>query len=532
MEKYKDLVSRADTAWLNDHVGREVIRLLRVLDPQLERATALREIFFSLYEPHEFIGMPEHRRSLFGLLRESEARALAMQLGVDGDPFQALEQAQVARGSNRFRICCRFLDLPDEIVDDSVESPAIEPVDAKYSLFAHQQSSVSKILEELTKMPRRVVLHMPTGAGKTRMAMYVVCQYLVQCPKTLVVWLANNEELCEQSCDEFKIAWAHLGNRQVDLYRFWGQRKLVVDELQDGLLIAGFSKLYSLAIKNIPNLAGIGDKVSLLVVDEAHQAIAPTYELVINGLAARKSSMPVLGLTATPGRTWQDVEQDKKLAEFFGRKKVTLAVPGYSDPIDFLIKEGYLAAPSFKQITPPSETLPSSELLKLEAALEVPYSILKMLAEDERRSLLIVHEVERLLKTHHRVILFATTVKHANILTAVFCVRKIDARCVTGETSEVQRASSIAWFKEVSAGSRVIINYGVLTTGFDAPQTSAALIARPTKSLVLFSQMVGRALRGPKAGGNAAAEIVTVVDTALPGFGDLVSAFNNWEDVW
>ena len=76
------------------------------------------------------------------------------------------------------------------------------------------------------------------------------------------------------------------------------------------------------------------------------------------------------------------------------------------------------------------------------------------------------------------------------------------------------------------------MNFGVLTTGFDAPLTSATLIARPTKSLVLYSQMVGRAIRGKIAGGNDIAEIVTVVDTAMPGFGDLSTAFMNWEDVW
>ena len=72
----------------------------------------------------------------------------------------------------------------------------------------------------------------------------------------------------------------------------------------------------------------------------------------------------------------------------------------------------------------------------------------------------------------------------------------------------------------------------MLTTGFDAPGTSAAVIARPTISLVLYSQMVGRAIRGKKAGGNAEAEIVTVVDSGLPGFGDIGDAFLNWEDVW
>ena len=72
----------------------------------------------------------------------------------------------------------------------------------------------------------------------------------------------------------------------------------------------------------------------------------------------------------------------------------------------------------------------------------------------------------------------------------------------------------------------------MLTTGFDAPGTSCVLIARPTKSLVLFSQMVGRAIRGPKAGGNEEAEIVTVIDTNMPGFRSVAESYKNWEDVW
>jgi superfamily II DNA or RNA helicase len=58
------------------------------------------------------------------------------------------------------------------------------------------------------------------------------------------------------------------------------------------------------------------------------------------------------------------------------------------------------------------------------------------------------------------------------------------------------------------------------------------LIARPTKSLVPYSQMVGRAIRGRRAGGNENAEIVTVVDYDLPGFGSVADACNNWEDIW
>jgi superfamily II DNA or RNA helicase len=242
--------------------------------------------------------------------------------------------------------------------------------------------------------------------------------------------------------------------------------------------------------------------------------------------------MPVLGLTATPGRTWNDPEKDLQLANFFDRKKVTLQVNGYHDPVEFLVSQGFLAAPTYRQIELSSETLTAYEIAQMAGDLDIPEHVLKKLAADERRSVKILREIEELYSRHPRTIVFATTVTHAQMLTAVLTAKGVNVRCVTGATSVANRADAIAWFKSYAGEPRVIINYGVLTTGFDAPQTSAALIARPTKSLVLYSQMVGRAIRGPRAGGNAEAEIVTIVDTDLPGFGDLATAFSNWEDVW
>ena len=77
-----------------------------------------------------------------------------------------------------------------------------------------------------------------------------------------------------------------------------------------------------------------------------------------------------------------------------------------------------------------------------------------------------------------------------------------------------------------------LFNFGVLTTGFDAPTTRGVVIARPTRSVVLYSQMVGRGLRGLRSGGNRNAWIYTVVDTSLPGFRSVADAFGNWEELW
>jgi len=147
----------------------------------------------------------------------------------------------------------------------------------------------------------------------------------------------------------------------------------------------------------------------------------------------------------------------------------------------------------------------------------------------------IISRMEQLVKVHQRIILFAITKSHAIVLNSLLTAMGIDSRVVTSDTDPVERTKIIQRFKESRSAnptSMVLCNFGILTTGFDAPETSCAVIARPTDSLVLYSQMVGRAIRGIKSGGNASAEIVTVIDEDLPGFKEVAEAFINWEDVW
>jgi superfamily II DNA or RNA helicase len=148
---------------------------------------------------------------------------------------------------------------------------------------------------------------------------------------------------------------------------------------------------------------------------------------------------------------------------------------------------------------------------------------------------LILDRVKALVSQgHHRIIVFANNVRHSNILQAYMSLRT-ELRCasITADTPSEQRKHWLDMFRDTEDKEPcVLFNYGVLTTGFDAPLTSAAVISRPTKSLVLYSQMVGRVIRGTRVGGTPEAEIWTVVDQNLPGFRDLSEAFNNWNDVW
>ena len=100
------------------------------------------------------------------------------------------------------------------------------------------------------------------------------------------------------------------------------------------------------------------------------------------------------------------------------------------------------------------------------------------------------------------------------------------------DISFLPRPSSSAIGYNKNSGLNILINYDVLTTGFDAPKTKIAIISRPTTSIVLYHQMIGRVVRGEKQGGNKACKVLTVVDTFLPGYKNLSDSFYFWEDIW
>ena len=363
--------------------------------------------------------------------------------------------------------------------------------------------------------------------------MNVIADHLRNNEPTLVIWLAYSEELCEQAVTEFEKAWDYLGDRPLSTYRFWGSHDLDLEQAQDGLVVAGLAKVYNAAKKSIRFINQLGVRCSLVIIDEAHQAIAQTYKLVLDALVIPYEKTALLGLTATPGRTWADINADAQLAKFFAQQKVTLEIEGYDNPIDYLVDQQYLAKANYRPLFyEKGIEISPQDLNRINKELDIPQYILNRLAEDEQRNLRIILELEELAQHHQRIIVFSTSVEHAQLLTSILRLRGFNADAVTGNTPKSARESIINSFKDEQPQTKILCNYGVLTTGFDAPKTSAAVIARPTKSLVLYSQMVGRAIRGLKAGGNATAEIITVVDAQLPGFESVASAFHNWEDVW
>lgn len=531
----RKLFSRADDESLQTLLGGPAMELIQLLDSRLASPANITNLIFDLYSPQGLVTESKSRNIIVEMLRPEEAMQLAHVLGIKNpiDPYIAVKRKRIQKGSALEQALFDYFEVSLPVKSTVPELTFSSNGDAGYSLFPHQRDAARKVFNLLKTPPRRAVLHMPTGAGKTRTAMNVICEHLREREPGLVVWLAFSEELCEQAAEEFEKAWFNLGNRKVNIFRFWGNHNYEPAEGQDGILIAGLSKLYNATKKNIRFISKLGSRCTLVVIDEAHSAIADTYSYLLDTLVVQHPTTGLLGLTATPGRTWSDVDADAKLADFFQRKKVTLQIPGYDNPVNYLMDEGYLAQVSFHPLMHDGGfELTDTDLKKIQDSLDIPDNILARLAEDRLRNLKIILQIEQLAKQHCRIIVFATTVEHSDVLASVLRARGYKASSVTSKSSAYDRERIITEFKAEDDEVRIICNFGVLTTGFDAPQTSAALIARPTKSLVLYSQMIGRAIRGQKAGGNRIAEIVTVLDQGLPGFSSVAEAFTNWEDVW
>lgn len=503
------------------------ITLIQLLRPEALLGPSRQETVGKLFSLELALDDRTRRAELLGALSNTKALELEERVGAD---LMELCETETLNSSQR-RCVMGFFGIstgPERTVSQLMTDSNIA---ASHGLFSHQKRAAAAIERFLYVENGRAMLHLPTGVGKTRTAMSIVASHLRNKEHALVVWLANSRELLEQAATEFETTWSAAGDRPVTCHRFWSNHDPPANDLRDGIIIAGLAKLNSFG-RVRERLWSLGDRASLVVFDEAHQAVATTYEDLVSAIATRNPRTGLLGLSATPGRTWNDPAVDEAVSNLFYGNKVTLDF-GDDNPIERLTREEYLAEANFQLLNViPGVILSERDMADLSHSLDIPESVAEVLGADEQRNLRILQRLFELYEHHHRILVFAASVNNSRLLASICRAAGLNADSLTGVTDSTQRRHVIERFKRADGKRRILINYGILTAGFDAPAASAALIARPTKSLVLYSQMVGRVIRGPKAGGTKSCEIVTVVDTTLPGFDGVAQAFMNWEDIW
>ncbi|HNV72492.1 MAG TPA: DEAD/DEAH box helicase, partial [Candidatus Ozemobacteraceae bacterium] len=380
---------------------------------------------------------------------------------------------------------------------------------------------------ELFQIPRnRWIIQMPTGSGKTRTAMELI-HTVLDAPENhnaIILWLAHSEELCEQAIDCFVSTRQHVGRFPSYVVRMWGNQHRGPLPQGRTFVVITYQKLVAM-YRSEQNTEDFR-RSRLVILDEAHMAVAPQYNKAIQNLL-REGTSTLVGLTATPIRTIES--ETLKLREFFLDNLVAITDGGKNDLND-LLKRGILSHPTFELIeTEQSFELTTKEISDLENQFDFPPGLLKRIGSHDLRNGMILRRLQELVAEGRSILLFACSVDHSRFLASTLEFLGVRAHHLDGTMDRGARSSAISDFRHKKV--RVLCNYGVLTTGFDAPNTDVVFIARPTSSPVLYSQMVGRGMRGPRMGGNTSFRVIDVRDNFFD-HGQPLDLFARFQAKW
>jgi superfamily II DNA or RNA helicase len=327
-------------------------------------------------------------------------------------------------------------------------------------LYPFQHNAIADIERKIAEGVRRILLAAATGAGKTIIASEIIRRHRLRS----ILFLAHRDELLTQARDKL---------RRFDVTA--GIIKAGRDKdarPQAPVQVAGVQTLYWRALRTdrmeMP-------RAGIVFVDEAHHVPAMTYQRIIE----QYPDAIIIGLTATPCRG-----DGRGLGNVF---EVLVDTP----PVAELIKLGLLVLPKIFTTPPP-------DLSGIRVMSTGDYNTDEL---SQKMDPLVGDVIEHWLKhsQRRRTVCFAVDVKHSVHLTDEFGKSGVRAEHLDGNTAQAEREAILA--RLASGETEVVCNVGVLTEGFDCCDIGCIDLARPTRSLGLFRQMIGRGLRAaPEAG--------------------------------
>lgn len=495
------------------------------------------KVIYSFFDSDNF-SSNELRKEFLSFQKEDKLNEFCEQIKVTKNlSFDEKISRIVSKGWSKPEFCkvfCDFFELPEKFIpQEKIEYPNFELLpncESPFKVLKEYQAPICyKAIRNLEYRNKRFILQMPTGSGKTRTAMEIIADSFNRNKEScLIFWLVYSEELCEQAVECFVDIWKHVGNKNVKLIRAWGRNNLsLLEEDKFAFVVGGFQKLFMQLQKTPELFENLKDKTFLIVVDEAHRVLAPTYKAVTDSLFGMNCRL--IGLTATPGRGINDDDENKRLSEYFNEEKLDIDTPKDKTVFSYLKSIGVMAYASYQPlVTSPTYSLNSRDIRYLEENFDFPPAFVKKIGEDETRNFEIINELIVKLKTHRKALFFGCSVEHSKFICSMLNYLGINAAHVDGTTNRGARQSILNEFKKGEL--QIICNFGILSTGFDAPKTDLVFIARPTQSIVLYSQMIGRGLRGKEVGGTENCTIVTVRDNiaGLPNESNIFTYFDEY----
>ena len=342
-----------------------------------------------------------------------------------------------------------------------------------YTLRPYQQDAVEFTLRHFRKSRDPAVIVLPTGAGKS-----LIIAELAKIAKGRVLVLAHVKELVEQNYEKFTSYGLDAG-----IYSAGLSQKDVT-----GKVIFGSIQSVARASKNF------FEDFSLVVIDECHRVNLESgtqYLEVLKKIWESNKMICVLGLTATPYRL-----DSGWIYQYNYRGFVTSIQPKLFKKCIFeltlsdMIKAKFLTEPV--QIDAPVASYDFSSLKLIPVSESFKLSEIEEILKDQSRiTPVIIQNIVELSKDRLGVLIFTASVRHAAEI--LNYLPKGESALIVGDTPGEDRDKIVTEFKDRKI--KYLVNVSVLTTGFDAPHVDVIAILRPTESVALYQQIVGRGLR-------------------------------------
>ena len=405
-------------------------------------------------------------------------------------------------------------------------------------LHLYQRKVANNTRQLLRVLPdtgdRRGMISMPTGSGKTRVAVQAIVEAIRDGDiASGVLWVADRGELCEQAVQAWREVWASEGAQatRLRISRMWEGQPAPLPVSEFHVVVASIQTLQSRLQQEGYRFLADFDTV---VFDEAHRSVAPTFTSVMEELGLtrwRRAGEPILvGLTATPYRG-HDAEETARLVNRYSANRLDAGAFRSDDPEDVvqeLQEMEVLAAADHEIIKGGTFRLSEEELQSLRTFSRPPPGAEQRIGRDTERTHRILDAYHQQIEPDWPTLIFAASVEHSQIVAAMLDREGITARAVWAATKPSVRRGIVEGFRD--GRIKALVNYGVFREGFDAPKTRAVIVARPVYSPNLYFQMIGRGLRGVRNGGNQRCLILNVEDNILNYEGRL--AFSELDWLW
>ncbi|MBK8483152.1 MAG: DEAD/DEAH box helicase [Saprospiraceae bacterium] len=321
-------------------------------------------------------------------------------------------------------------------------------VNESITLRPYQLEAIDKIFQKWHSGFRSILFQMPTGTGKTILFADIVRQEFQKEKKILIV--VHKKELLNQAKDE-------LINLSIDF------GIIMAGEIPDNSKIVQIASIQTLSKRDYPD-------ADLIIIDESHHGVAKTYKELWDIYPNAK----FLGVTATPIRLNGDGFDD------LFDELIT------SDSIQKFISKGFLVPVTHFVCSTPDL---SKIKLRIGDYDKLPLSHIMM--QDFIMSDLVRSYREKC--PGKSAIVFAVNVEHSKQIAAVYNRAGISAAHIDSSTPALEREKILTDFRNKKI--KIVSNVEIITEGFDFPECEVVQLARPTKSLALYLQMVGRVMR-------------------------------------